>query len=63
MADVNVLDYYEEGKKEPYTLSLYVVHKTINDQWQKWLGDEISGGLPMLPEKRRLDAVRLIPGK
>ena len=54
---------YEEGKKEPYTLSLYVVHKTINDQWQEWLGDKISGGLPMLPEKRRLDTVRLIPGK
>ncbi len=54
---------YEEGKKEPYTLSLYVVHKTINDQWQEWLGDEIFGGLPMLPEKRRLDAVRLILGK
>ena len=54
---------YKEGKKEPYTLSLYVVHKTINDQWQEWLGDEIFGGLPMLPEKRRLDTVRLIPGK
>jgi hypothetical protein len=54
---------YEEGKKGPYTLSLYVVHKTINDQWQEWLGDEIFGGLPMLPEKRRLDSVRLIPGK
>jgi hypothetical protein len=54
---------YEKGKKGPYTLSLYVVHKTINDQWQEWLGDEIFGGLPMLPEKRRLDSVRLILGK
>ena len=51
---------YEEGKKGHYTLSLYVVHKTINDQWQKWLGNKLSGGLPMLPERSRLDAVRLI---
>ena len=54
---------YEEGKKGDYTLSLYVVHKTINDQWQKSLENKLSGGLPMLPERSRLDAVRLIPGK
>ena len=54
---------HEEGKKEPYTLSLYAVHKTINDQWQDWLDDEIFGGLPMLPDNRRLDSVRLILGE
>ncbi len=51
---------HEEGKKEPYTLSLYSVHKTINDQWQEWLDAELFGGLPMLPDKRRLDSVGLI---
>lgn len=53
----------EEGKKEPYTLSLYAVHKTINDQWQNWIDAEIFGGLPVLPDKRRMDSVRLILGE
>jgi len=51
---------YKKDKKGSYTLSLYVVPKTINDQWQKWLGNKMPGGLPMLPEKRRLDAVELV---
>ena len=51
---------YEGGPKEPYTLSLYVVTKTINDQWQEWLDRKMFGGLPMPPDKRRLDSVRLI---
>ncbi len=50
----------EEGTKGSYTLSLYVVHKTINDQWQEWLDNKLFGGLPMLPDKRRLDSIRLI---
>ena len=50
----------EEGPKGTYTLSLYVVHKTINDQWQDWLDKEMFGGLPMLPDKRKLDSIRLI---
>jgi hypothetical protein len=53
---------YEEGKKERYTLSLYMVHKTINDQWQEWLDKEMFGGLPMLPDNKRLDSVQLILG-
>ncbi|NOX32537.1 MAG: hypothetical protein GXP56_02200, partial [Deltaproteobacteria bacterium] len=43
---------YEGGPKEPYTLSLYAVNKTINDQWQDWIGNGIFGGLPMPPDKR-----------
>jgi len=54
---------YEEGKKEPYTLSLYVVSKTINDQWQEWLDAAMHGGLSMPPDKRRLDSVKLILGE
>ncbi len=53
---------YEEGKREPYTLSLYVVHKTINNQWQEWLDNKMHVGLPVLPDKRRLDFVKLILG-
>lgn len=55
-----IIIIYEDGKKEPYTLSIYSVHKTINDQWQDWLDDELFGGLPMLPDSRRLDSVRLV---
>ena len=51
---------YEGGPKEPYTLSLYAVTKTVNDQWQEWVDREMFGGLPMPPDKRRLDSVRLI---
>ncbi len=54
---------YEGGPKEPYTLSVYAVNKIINDQWQEWLDNEIYGGLPMPPDKRRLDSVRLILGE
>jgi len=54
---------YEGGPKEPYTLSLYAVNKTINDQWQDWLDEKKLGGLPMPPDKRRLASVRLILGK
>ena len=51
---------YEGGPKEPYTLSLYAVTKTVNDQWQEWVNKKMFGGLPMPPDKRRLDSVRLI---
>ena len=51
---------YECGPKEPYTLSLYAVTKTVNDQWQEWIDRKMFGGLPMPPDKRRLDSVRLI---
>ena len=50
----------EEGSKGSYNLSLYVVHKTINDKWQEWLDKEMLNGLPMLPDNRRLDSVKLI---
>lgn len=53
---------YEGGPKEPYTLSLYIVNKTVNDQWEEWLGSERLGGLPMPPDKRRLDSVKLVLG-
>jgi len=51
---------YEHGPKELYILSLYVVTKTVNDQWQEWVDREMFSGLPMPPDKRRLDSVRLI---
>ncbi|SDU66037.1 hypothetical protein [Desulfobacula phenolica] len=54
---------YEGGPKEPYTLSLYAVTKTVNDQWQEWLEKEMHGGVPMPPDKRRLDSVRLVLGE
>lgn len=54
---------YEGGPKEPYTLSLYVVSKTVNDHWQEWLDAGRIGGLTMPPDKRRLDSVRLTLGK
>ena len=47
-------------EKEPYTLSLYIVNKTINDQWQEWLDKEMFGGLPMPPGTHRLASVKLI---
>ncbi|MDM8536919.1 hypothetical protein QUF70_09220 [Desulfobacterales bacterium HSG17] len=50
----------EEDSTGSYTLSLYVVHKTINEQWQRWLDKDMHGGLPMLPDKRRLDSVILL---
>jgi len=53
---------HEEGPKEPYTLSLYAVNKTINDQWETWLEPEKHGGLPMPPDKRRLASVVLVLG-
>jgi hypothetical protein len=54
---------FEDHFVSVYTLSLYVVNKTINDQWQEWFEREIFGGLPMPPDKSRLDSVRLVLGK
>ncbi len=53
---------YEGGPREPYTVSLSVVNKTINDQWQQWLEKRMFGRQPLLPDKRRLDSVILILG-
>lgn len=52
----------ESGPREPYSLSLYAVTKTINDQWQNWLAEGKFGGLPMPPDNRLLDSVELILG-
>lgn len=54
---------YEEGPEEPYQLSLYAVNKTTHDHWQEWLDQEKFGGLPMPPDPRRLDSVKLVLGK
>ena len=51
---------FEEGSKGVYTLSLYVLPTTINNKWLRWLDEDIHGGLPMLPDKRRLDSVILL---
>jgi len=52
----------ETGPKEPFTVSLYYVPKTINEQWEEWLDQKRVGGLPMLPDNRRLYSVRLVLG-
>jgi hypothetical protein len=54
---------YEGGSCEPYTLSLYIVNKTINDQWQEWHDKEMFGAVPMLPDRRRLVSAKLILGE
>lgn len=54
---------FEEGPKEGYALSLYIVNKTVNDQWAEWLKAQRHGGLPMPPDNKRLDSVRLILGE
>ena len=54
---------FEEGSKGVYALSLYVLPKTINNKWEDWLDKELFGGVPMLPDKRRLDSVMLVLGK
>ena len=51
---------YEGGPEEPYTISIYAVNKTVNDQWQEWIAKERFGGLPMPPEIRRLASVTLL---
>ncbi len=51
---------YEGGPKGLFAISLYVVNKTLNNQWQDWLDRGIFGGLPIPPEKRRLDSRKLI---
>lgn len=53
---------YEGGPKEPYRLSLYALNKGLNDRWKEWLEKEMQGGVPMPPDKRRLDSVRLMLG-
>lgn len=50
----------EGGPKESYRLSLYAVNQTINGQWQDWIDRKIFGGLPMLPDRKRLDSVMLV---
>ena len=49
----------ENGPKESYLLSLYAVNKSMNDAFSQWFDEARFGGLPMLPESRRLDTVRL----
>ncbi len=56
------LTIHEGGPNEAYTLSLYLVNKTINDQWQEWVDRDLFGGLPMLPKRKQLDSVVLILG-
>ncbi len=51
---------FEGGPYEPYMLSLYILNKTLNDQWQEWVDKKMFGGLPMPPDARRLDSVKLI---
>ncbi len=51
---------FEGGPNEQYTLSLYLVDEYTNEQWQEWLDRKIFGGLPMLPNSRRLDSTILI---
>ena len=50
----------EEGPKGPFSLSLYVLTEHFHKQWTEWKNQEIFGGLPMLPESRRLDLIRLV---
>lgn len=50
----------EEGPKEAYRLSLYVLNETFHDQWKDWRDQKIFGGLHMPPESQRLDQITLL---
>ncbi len=49
----------EGGPKEFYTISLYSLNETLNDQWTQWMDRQLLGGLPIPPDSRRLASVRL----
>lgn len=51
---------YEGGPNEPYNISLYVLNETLHNQWTDWIDRKLMGGLPMPPENRRLDTVKLL---
>ena len=53
-------DILEEGPKERYGLSIYALNETLHNQWQEWKDKQIFGGLPMPPDNRRLDTVRVM---
>ena len=49
----------ENGPPEAYILSLYAVNERTHKQFTDWQKHKIFGGLPMLPENRKLDSVLL----
>lgn len=50
----------EEGPKEAYRLSLYVLNEIFHKQWKEWQDRKIFGGVHMPPESKRLDQVTLL---
>jgi len=50
----------EEGPKEEFTLSLYMLDENFHKQWKEWQDHKIFGGLHLPPETKRLKSVRLI---
>lgn len=49
----------ENGPREEYVLSLYAVNERTHKYFTEWQDHKVFGGLPMLPERRRLDSVLL----
>ena len=49
----------ENGPREEYVLSLYAVNERTHKQFTEWQDHKVFGGLPMLPERRKLDSVKL----
>jgi hypothetical protein len=49
----------ENGPKETYLLSLYVVNKNMHDEFNQCFEETRFGGLPMLPKSRRLKPMNL----
>ena len=49
----------ENGSREAYVLSLYAVNERTHKYFTEWREHKVFGGLPMLPESRRLDSIEL----
>ena len=45
----------------PYAISIFVIDRTLHQEWEAWAASKAAPGLPVPSEKRRLDTIRIIP--
>ncbi len=50
----------EEGPKETFFISLYVLNENFHNQWKDWQNRKIFGGVHLPPESKRIDSIELI---
>lgn len=48
---------YEGGRKKEFTVCMYAVGEGYHETFRRWVKDEKFGGIPIIPERYKLDEV------